>query len=332
MLIGDAKNWREHKPWIIGCLAVALVLGLWFVGTAWLQDWTWPSGSSLVGFICGVLGGLLITFEFLLWPRKRLVVFTWKARVFRLGRAVTWMRAHIWLGLLTGPLILYHSGLRFGGLLTTTLVVLFSVIIVSGIIGLVLQQYLPKLMWETVPAETIYSQIDLVGRQLSNDAERLVLAACGTLPGEAPPISKDEPVSETLGTHITVGAVRTVGKLKGKVVAVRVPRAPIPGAEPLRVFYQKQLGPFLEGRGRSNDPLGIASRASEVFENLRIKLDPAAHEVVEDLEGLCAQRRELELQRRIHFWLHSWLCVHVPLSAALMVLMIAHIVMALRFW
>jgi hypothetical protein len=245
------------------------------------------------------------------------------------------MRAHIWLGLLTVPLILYHSGLRFGGWLTTVMVVLFAVIILSGIVGLVLQQYLPKLMWETVPAETIYSQIDLVGRQLRQDAERLVLAACGTAPGEETSLKADEPASVLLGTHITVGAVRTVGKVRGKVLQVRVPRSPIPDAEPLRVFFKEELAPYLEGKVSPSLPqsrLGVASRAAEVFENLRIKLDPAAHTVVEDLEGLCAQRRELELQRRIHFWLHSWLCVHVPLSAALIVLMLIHIFMALRFW
>ena len=32
----------------------------------------WPGGSSGIGFAYGIVGGLVILFEFLLWPRKHL--------------------------------------------------------------------------------------------------------------------------------------------------------------------------------------------------------------------------------------------------------------------
>ena len=47
--------------------------------------------------------------------------------------------------------------------------------------------------------------------------------------------------------------------------------------------------------------------------------------------SLCDQRRQFDLQSRMHFWLHAWLGVHVALSVALTVLMIVHAVLALEY-
>src|SRR5206468_856788 len=95
------------------------------------------------------------------------------------GRAQTWMKAHIWLGLLTVPLVILHCGGRLGGTLTTIFVIVFSTVIISGIWGLAIQNLLPKLLVDAAPAETVYSQIDRVGRQYAAEAERLVMLACG---------------------------------------------------------------------------------------------------------------------------------------------------------
>jgi len=137
----------------------------------------WPGGSSLPGLIFGVLGGAIILFEFLLWFRK-------KVRVWRIGRAQTWLRAHIWLGLLCVPLLIYHSGFRLGGSLSTVLMILLLIVILSGIWGLFLQQILPTRMLEQIPAETIFSQIDRLSEQLSTEARQLVQATCGLDPDD----------------------------------------------------------------------------------------------------------------------------------------------------
>ena len=34
----------------------------------------------------------------------------------------------------------------------------------------------------------------------------------------------------------------------------------------------------------------------------------------------------------MHFWLHSWLWVHFPLSIALVILMGVHVFAAFKFW
>ncbi len=50
------------------------------------------------------------------------------------------------------------------------------------------------------------------------------------------------------------------------------------------------------------------------------------------LKTMCDDRRRYDRQARIHGWLHNWFCVHVPLSVALCVVLVFHIVTALKYW
>src|SRR5262249_50582553 len=160
----------------------------------------WPGGSSLPGFILGTIGGLIILFEFLLWFRK-------KVRVWRIGRAQVWMRAHIWLGLLCVPLLLYHSGFRLGGVLSTPLMILLLVVIASGVWGLALQQLLPRRMLDELPAETIYSQIEALAEQVAAEGRQLVRATCGV--GEEDGDGKVPEAEPGTAPYLVVGAVRS---------------------------------------------------------------------------------------------------------------------------
>jgi hypothetical protein len=320
-LLFDRRNWPPHKPWLVLFVAALIAASVWFL-VAGLGRPEWPGGSSLPGLTFGIVGGLIILFEFLLWLRK-------KVRVWRIGRAQAWLRAHIWLGLLCLPLLIYHSGLRFGGTLSTVLLLLVIIVVASGVWGLILQQLLPQRMLEDIPAETIYSQIDRLSEQLTSEAEQLVRLTCGPGPGEEP---QPPPLADGGGMHMVVGAVRSAGKVQGMVLATRTPTEPIPEAEPLRVFFRNTAAPFLRGGARSGSPLASAGPAAVMFQDLRTKVPPAAQDSVAVLESFCNQRRQWDEQARLHFWLHNWLWVHFPLSVALVVLMFVHIVVALKYW
>ena len=73
-------------------------------------------------------------------------------------------------GLLSFPLILFHGGFHFGGLLTRTLMWLFVFVWVSGILGAALQHFMPRFQTAQLPMETIYEQIDRVRGQLAEEA------------------------------------------------------------------------------------------------------------------------------------------------------------------
>lgn len=320
----DRRNLRAHRPWVVLAAAVTVASSAWYVVEA-VRIGRWPTGGSLPGVAFGVLGGLLILFEFALWGRK-------KVRAWRIGRVKTWMVAHIWLGLLTVPVLILHSGFRWGGALSTLLMVLFLVVIGSGVWGLMMQQILPSKMLEQVPAETIYSQIGLLAEFLERDSSRLVAATCGPAPGEEP--IEPTPAEVLAGapvSHLTVGAVQTVGEIQGKVLNTRVPQAAVPGAGPLRGIYRATIAPYLLRGGRSRSPLRQPALARTIFTDLRNKFPEGAHETINLLENACDQRRQLDLQARYHTWLHSWLALHLPLSVALVVLMLVHAWVALQY-
>jgi len=133
-----------------------------------------PRGGSAIGLLYGVIGYVLMLFAGLLGARK-------KRPVWRLGRAQTWMRGHLWLGLLSLPLILFHAGFAWRGPLTYLMMVLFFIVVGSGILGAVLQHYVPHLILQRVPMETIYEQIPRVRPQLLSEADRIVESVCGPL-------------------------------------------------------------------------------------------------------------------------------------------------------
>jgi hypothetical protein len=104
------------------------------------------------------------------------------------------------------------------------------------------------------------------------------------------------------------------------------------GKAQLRAFYERDVRPFLAPGPPRSAPLLDALQLETRFAHLG-KL-PGLEEAgasLAQLQALCEERRLLADQERLHFWLHSWLLLHVPLSAALLVLGIAHAATALYY-
>jgi len=157
---------HTHRPWLTGSVAAFLAAGIVYVAYA-VRTPGGPRGGTAVGLAFGIAGYTVMLFEGLLGARKKLPVW-------RLGRASTWMRGHLWLGVLTLPLILFHAGFAFRGALTAVLMVLLVIVVASGIVGAILQHYLPRTITARVPMETIYEEIPHVRAQLREEAEELV--------------------------------------------------------------------------------------------------------------------------------------------------------------
>src|SRR5690349_16201245 len=164
---------RTHRAWAIASLAILTVSSIVYVIYA-LYATQGPRGGSVIGLLFGIIGFGSMIFAALLGARKR--VPTW-----RLGRAQAWMRGHLWLGLLTLPMILFHGGFHFGGTLTRVLMWLLIITVASGLFGAALQHYVPRIMTTDVPLETIYDEIGHVRSLLREEADRAVEAVCGSL-------------------------------------------------------------------------------------------------------------------------------------------------------
>ncbi len=284
----------------IAALAVSLVLYIVYA----VQAPGGPRGGSAIGLTFGIAGYALMLYAGLLGARKRVPVW-------RLGRAKTWMRGHIWLGLLSLPLILFHGGFAFRGPLTAVLMWLFFIVIGSGILGALIQHYIPTLMTSRVPMETIYEEIPHVRAQLREEADQLVATVCGPLNTEA---SAGPALLEQQSS-----AVSTLVDIEQE------------DRERFREIYLSKVRPYLADPAAKGALLADSRRSAEVFESLRRLLAAPVHPVLKDLENICEEEQQLTSQIRIYHWLHAWLLVHVPLSIALLVLGGIHAVMALRY-
>jgi hypothetical protein len=303
---------RTHRRWVLVCVAILVVATGVYVPYH-LYTLNGPRGNSLLGLIYGFVGYGFMLFAGALGVRTRRP--TW-----RLGRAETWLKGHIWLALLAYPLILYHAGFALGGPLTLVLMVLFTMVTLSGILGVVLQNILPRVMTDRVPLETIFEQVDHVVEQMRAEADHLVLAVAD------PEQAAAQAAAATVGHRPPPSARRA--QVRAQVATAE---APTEEARDLKEFYDNELRPYLfdqAGRGASLD---TSAKAAVVFAQLRTRVPASLHPVVDDLEAICDERRQLRAQTRLHYWLHAWLLAHVPLSVALLLLSAAHAVLALRY-
>jgi hypothetical protein len=254
------------------------------------------------------------------------------------------MRGHLWLGLLSLPMILFHGGFHFGGTLTRVLMWLLIITVASGVYGALLQNSIPKKMTSDVPLETIYDEIGHVRGQLAVEADRAVEALCGNFLSKSGSAAKDAATDRQRAGGFTAlrpiaasaAPLRTSAAVSAGASAAVAPAAEIlllseSESEPLRSFYVLEVQPFLQRPKERGLRLSDEARAKSAFSGLRTLLPAAAHGTLDDLADICDEARQLWRQERLHRWLHGWLLVHIPVSLALILLGAVHAVMALRW-
>ncbi|HSP45003.1 MAG TPA: hypothetical protein VLO30_03340, partial [Chthoniobacterales bacterium] len=175
-------NNSKHVPWIVFVCLATIAAGILYIGNFHpdrLPLWIHLPGSLIqtptehhtvggtpLGLWFGSISLAIFVFAALLSLRKKIPLW-------RVGTVQRWLRAHIWLTILTIPLVILHSGFRFGGSMTTFLMLLYGVVMVSGFYGLFLQHVMPRLMKERLPAETVFEQIPHIRSQLATAAEKM---------------------------------------------------------------------------------------------------------------------------------------------------------------
>lgn len=363
---------RVHLPWFL-FVVVATLFAIWlYVGNfsphslspalrlpnSLVQK---PSeyrnvGGTPLGLIFGTIALAIFVFAALLGARKKVVLW-------RVGTVQRWLRAHIWLTLLTIPLVMLHSGFRLGGPMTTLIIVLYVVVMVSGIYGLILQHYMPTMMMERLPAESVYEQIPHIRAQLVAAASKIRDSFKPTPPTKADAgapapspekavTARSTPMASTAADLSTptaraksvVGSTITAETISApeKKPEERVPAPRPPDAKPLAPppkaaaagdadsetalldFLDRQIIPYLSAHRGDRMRLGNARFSEDTFRFVKLRVAPAYRERVEEMQSWCDERRMLDLQIKLHHWLHAWLFVHAPISFLLLMLVFWH--------
>jgi hypothetical protein len=449
---------RAHLPWAI-FFVLATVFASWlYVGNFHPQ--TLPAGLQLpptlvqkpsehrsvggtpLGLIFGAISLGIFVFAALLGVRKKVVLW-------RVGTVQRWLRAHIWLTLLTIPLVLLHSGFRLGGPMTTLLILLYVIVMVSGIYGLALQHQMPRIMMERLPAESVYEQIPHIRGQLYAAAEKMrdsfkpapakktdagapapsaakavtarstpmasTAAALSTPTARAKSVVGSTIIAETVapaGAAVAPAAPAPAALATAKPAetmgtpTARVPEGPIPaGTEPARDvappaitpssvpppspvapvapvadpgqatvappakqpapampaiaakpatpaakptaslpptdaaseaalldFLDRQILPYLAAHRGDKFRLGDHRFSQDMFRFIKLRVTEAYRTRVEEIQAWCDERRMLDLQVKLHHWLHGWLFIHAPISFLLLMLTAWHAFVTLFYY
>lgn len=143
-------------------LWIALVsAGLLVLHYAYYQSQSVPYGGSVEGLLYGVAGTGLIGVLMYLGIRKR-------SYASRAGTLQGWVSAHVYLGLLTMLLIPMHAGFRFGWDVHTLAFVLLSVVVFSGIAGVVLYRLIPSRLTQLEAGQQADTIDGEIGRLLAD--------------------------------------------------------------------------------------------------------------------------------------------------------------------
>ena len=114
-------------------------------------------------------------------------------------------------------------------------------------------------------------------------------------------------------------------------------KSPPPAVDPeseaaLVTFLEDQVIPYLNARRGSRFQLGDRGYCEDTFRFVKLSVTEAYRSRVEEIQAWCDQRRMLDLQTRLHHWLHAWLFVHVPFSFLLLTLTSWHAFVTLFYY
>jgi hypothetical protein len=278
---------RGHAAWCVTSLAlVILATGLYIPYANNAPHGA--TGNSIAGLLFGIAGTTAMIFAGLLAVRRRLVTR-------KFGSISWWLKGHLWIGLCSAPLIFFHSGFRFGGALEQLTMWCFLAVIVSGIIGQVLQHVTPRFMKTAAPQQAIFEQLEVAITSLKKAADQQMLS-----------------VYDTLFVDVQDGE----GELADDF---------------LRAFYLKHVRIFLQVEVDPKSSLLNATQAEGIFATVRDGIPRKMVSVALGLESICNERRQLIAQNKLQWIMHGWTLIHIPLSISLLILTLMHIIMSLYF-
>ncbi len=128
-------NYRNYRYGTIAVVATIATIAAYMMDKPRVP----PNGGTWLGYTLGTIAGVLVIFLSLFGIRKR-------AFHSRMGTAIGWLSAHVYLGIAALIIATLHSGMHFGTNVHTAAYVLMWVVTLSGCWGVYAYVRYPGLM------------------------------------------------------------------------------------------------------------------------------------------------------------------------------------------
>jgi hypothetical protein len=166
---------------------------------------------------------------------------------------------------------------------------------------------------------------------VAEQGSRSAVAEQGSRSAVAEQGSRSAVAEQGSRSAVVIGASRDVRDRRGRYLEEGATKLSDADSKALWNAYA-ELRPFLVDGSTNLYLFGDQTRSTTWFRLLRSACSPEADELIEPLERLADTRRQFNLQKRLDRWLHAWLPIHIALSAGLTLLLIGHVILALRYW
>jgi hypothetical protein len=128
-------NYRNYRYGTLATIATVATIAAYMLDKPRVP----PNGGTWLGYTLGTIAGLLVIFLSLFGVRKR----SFRSRI---GTALGWLSAHVYLGIAALVIATLHSGMHFGANVHTATYVLMWIVTVSGCWGVYAYVRYPGLM------------------------------------------------------------------------------------------------------------------------------------------------------------------------------------------
>jgi hypothetical protein len=279
-------------------LWLAVILSLLVIAAYWFDDPQEPAnGGTILGYTLGTIATLLILWLTWFGVRKRRYSST-------AGTVQGWLSAHVYLGIALLLIVVLHAGFQFGLNVHTLAFALMTLVIASGLYGVYIYMKYPERASANREGTSRPELLDQLG-DLDRRSERVA--------------SK---LSDAYQELVSSGVSRTQlgstlwSRLRGKDLS----RIMLRDGDQTKVVanpgQEAALDWLAEQQSRATDPESAAGigELSALLRNKRRLLK----QIGEDL--------------RLQAAMEIWLYFHVPLTAALLMALFAHILTVFMYW
>jgi hypothetical protein len=289
-------NYRNYRYGTVAVIATVATVAAYMLDKPRVP----PNGGTWLGYTLGTIAGLLVIFLSLFGVRKR----SFRSRI---GTAIGWLSAHVYLGVAALVIATLHSGMHFGANVHTAAYVLMWVVTVSGCWGVYAYVRYPGLMT----------------RQRGNLRRKELLLQIAELDQRSLGLSGVAPRVEALIVdsirRTDLGNPRLWTQLRGRDRS-----------------YLMIVGESAAQSAHLVPNFGNHALIEQLAELRLAALDEGTRGTLQSLLE-CAGAKAAMLQRlrretKLAAMLRVWLFIHVPVCCALLAALLTHVITVFLYW